>query len=283
MNFLKSLVKKLKYNISKILKSKILQLVRYFKKKSPKLEKLISEIKYFLRGHGLYSINTNNMTRFNGDSILASLIDEIITYFNISSLIETGTFLGATSLIMAQQYSKLPILTCEVEKKIYNIAIRVLKRHKNVRIENISSEKFLKKLFKYKKNYQTIFKFPLIYLDAHWYDFWPLQSEIKEISNELNKTIIVIHDFEVPNNPEFNYYVYLSSDTKKIHCNLSLIKNELNSKNHYSLLYPKYNKKEAKVLKLTGYIIIFQNLRELFNNFINNKLVKKNFFEFKNE
>lgn len=47
----------------------------------------------------------------------------------------------------------------------------------------------------------------LFYLDAHWYDYWPLLDEIRVIS-EMNipDSVIIIHDFFVPGKPFGFYY-----------------------------------------------------------------------------
>ena len=203
----------------------------------------------------------------------------MIKFFKVTLFIETGTYLGATSVNMANLYPRLPIFTCEVNKKFHRIIKQDLKEYKNVRIENIISEIFFAKLFKNKGKLGELFNFPLIFLDAYWYDFWPFQSEIKIISSRLNKIIIIIDDFEVPNKPEYNYYTYERSINPKPF-NISLIEKELDNKKKYSLLYPKYNIEDAKISKLVEYIIIFQNLSDLSNKFINNEFVQNNFFEY---
>jgi hypothetical protein len=43
---------------------------------------------------------------------------------------------------------------------------------------------------------------PLFYLDAHWYDYWPLQDEVKTIS-KLSQFVILADDFKVPGKPQF--------------------------------------------------------------------------------
>ena len=94
--------------------------------------------------------------------ILGSFIDKIITFFKITSFIETGTFLGATSSNMAKIYPDLPIFTCEINKIHYQIAKEELKQYKNVQILKNSSEVFLAKILKE----TNLFKLPLIFLDA---------------------------------------------------------------------------------------------------------------------
>ena len=48
----------------------------------------------------------------------------------------------------------------------------------------------------------------LLYLDAHWFNSWPIIDELNQIAILGIKPIIVIHDFFVPKCPNLGYDTY---------------------------------------------------------------------------
>jgi hypothetical protein len=51
----------------------------------------------------------------------------------------------------------------------------------------------------------------LFYLDAHWYDYWPLNDEMMEIAkiaSVRNNCIIIIDDFKVPGRADVPFDSY---------------------------------------------------------------------------
>ncbi len=272
-----NVIKKLHYYLIKAnQKSKFLKPIKKILRKNSYSDKFLTRFKKSLESFNLLRLTAHGPSRFGGDVILSSIIDEIIEFFKVTSFIETGTYLGSTSANMAKLYPKLPIFTCEVNKTYYKIAKEGLKKYRNVQIENNSSELFLAKLIKKKKS----FTLPLIFLDAHWYDFLPLPIEIELISTNLNKSIIVIHDFEVPNKPEYASDISNRMSTQPIACNLSLIEDKLKNKKNYRLLFPNYTLEASETSALTGYVVIFQNLTESFEIFKNEKFVQDHFLEY---
>ncbi len=258
-------------------KNRILTRMKDLLKSKSFTKKALAVLDNELSVHSLSSIGESKPKRFQGDVKLSYLIDRIIKFFNISSFIETGTHLGGTSSVMAILHPNLQIFTCEINRNFYKIAKEGLKKYKNVYIENKNSKSFLLELIKNKK----ISDVPLLFLDAHWYDFTPLQIEVKVISSKVNKAIYVIHDFEVPNKPEYHYDIQRRSSKNPIACNLALIKNNFKSRNQYNLLFPNYGKSNSNLSRLIGYVVIFQNLSTLFNKFLNIKYIQNNFFEYK--
>ncbi|MHA1395765.1 MAG: hypothetical protein ACTSRZ_19870 [Promethearchaeota archaeon] len=256
-------------------KSKLLRFFKNILNRSSGFKVYIKKLKKKMIGYYLFDYNFRRFKRFGGDVILGRIIDKIIHDFSVDSFIETGTFLGGTSFNMAKKFPQLLIYTCEVHKTHYKIARELLKNYNNANIKNKSSEIFLADLLKTIKINNS-----LIFLDAHWYKYWPLPIEIKLISHQLEKYILIIHDFEVPNRPEFRSDIFLGSKKGEIHCDISFIKKYFNINNNYSILFPKYSEKDAKTPFLVGYIIIFQNLTELFKTFIKDDFIKKYFFSY---
>lgn len=205
---------------------------------------------------------------FHSDRMMMEVIKEISRVFPISSFIETGTYRGNSSSYIARVFPQLPVFTCEVVEEFFGLSSKRLKKHPNIKIFHQSSEKFLNSL-----SLGETGSFPLFFLDAHWYDYWPLRDELNIINSKFNKAIIIIDDFQVPGREDFVYNI----EGDNLICNFDYIKDDFSSNQTIDLLYPNYFKEESKTRKLTGYGIIFKNLRTEFAEFIKNPWIKDNF------
>ena len=113
-------------------------------------------------------------------------IDYLIRNYKCDSIIETGTHFGDTTCFLAKTYPHLKIITCETSRKFYDKSKTRLSKYDNVEVVYNSSEKVIDK-------YLPSLHFPLIYLDAHWEDYWPLQDEIKHTTHG----IVCVGDFNI--------------------------------------------------------------------------------------
>lgn len=187
-------------------------------------------------------VNHNNA--FHGNTILKNIVTDFIN-LNVTSFLETGTHTGITTEYIAQLKSDLPVYSCEVDKEYYESSLTLLSKFKNIHLSLESSEKFIQRLI----NEKTLGDLPMFFLDAHWYDYWPLKDEIKEIT-KLDKFIILVDDFGVPNQPQFENDAggggSIGVHRKKIDsrpCNITLFSEHLPDK--CMVGYPNYNKLEA--------------------------------------
>ena len=213
--------------------------------------------------------------RLHGDPFLQKAFKLIGEEINASSIIETGTFLGASASLIAEMFPNKIIYTGEINKENYQRALKKLGKYKNVKVFNDNSPDFLRKLFDNK----VIGNMPLFFLDAHWLNNWPLEEEIDIIGKRAVSAVIFIDDFKVPNNPEFKFDFYGS----KI-CSLELIIPKFNKKKRYNILFPKYTHEQTMAdgkyhPPLVGYPIIFQNMPDFFNKFKEKEFVKKYFID----
>lgn len=141
-----------------------------------------------------------NAIGFEGDDILADKFQDIISTHKIKTVVETGTYRGATTKRLATMAKK--VLTIESNMDNYRVAQGVLAECTNVTMIAGSSADLLP----YAIN--RIEGKTLFFLDAHWGDNNPLLHELAIIKEYDLKPIIVIHDFMVPNHPELGYDVY---------------------------------------------------------------------------
>lgn len=222
-------------------------------------------------------------TPFHGDRIYQSIVLMCIDHFKVSAFVETGTYYGITTGFVASHKRNLPVYSTEIKKKFYNSAKKSLRHYRNVTIINQSSEQCLPRLIGGSKLGSP----PLFYLDAHWYDYWPLEDEVRIITSSLEKAIIVIDDFQVPGRDDFEWTHGGDGSTQfkgrttidDRPCNLDLINPIMDSRHSYCLLYPAYSCREAfgKAGNLTGYVVILQNLDSEQSSFLGKGFIKQHF------
>ena len=143
-------------------------------------------------------------------------IDYLIRNYKCDSIIETGTHFGDTTSFLAKTYPHLDIITCETQRNFYDKSKARLSKFDNVEVVYGSSEKVI-------ENYLPDLHFPLIYLDAHWEDYWPLQDEIKNITHG----IVCVGDFNIKH-MDYGFDSYNDVD-----CDLSFLREHLSTTNRY--------------------------------------------------
>jgi hypothetical protein len=123
---------------------------------------------------------------FGFDIHFAIEVDYLIKMYNCDAIFETGTNAGDTTEYLSKLYPDKQIITSEVNQEIFEAAQYRLSHRSNVILNNESSEIVLKK-------YKDKFSMPFYYLDAHWYDYWPLQDEL----NYIDRGVVCISDFKL--------------------------------------------------------------------------------------
>lgn len=137
---------------------------------------------------------------FNNDTHLEEKFLQIRDKYQITSVIETGTYYADTTKWLSKNFEK--VYTCEVNAEAYAIAKKELEGYDNVHHELKASQQFLGEALEMAEG--NI----LVFLDAHWYEN-PLLKEIEIIGASGKSVILAIHDFKVPGKP-FGYDVYPS-------------------------------------------------------------------------
>lgn len=222
--------------------------------------------------HYLTNSNLSPNLPLHGDKISIQTFKLIIEQLKVDCIIETGTYKGFTTAFFAKSFPNIPIYTCEIDEFNYRKAKENLRVYSNVKVFNKSSPEFINFLIEKKLMGER----PFFYLDAHWLDNWPLESELRIIFNKLNSTIVLIDDFKVPDKTEFKFDRYNGQD-----CSIERVIPNLKKSKDYNILFPNYgkesfNKKEEK--SLIGYAFIFQNLKNEFKNLLKKEHLLK-FYE----
>ncbi len=209
-----------------------------------------------------------------GDRIFQNTFILLGKELNVTSFVETGTFMGSTTEFLAQNFPSTPIHSSEVTDDFYKKARERLSTYRNIHLFKGDSTLFLTRLIKE----TNLGKTPLFFLDAHWFDNWPLEKEVKLISEKLKKALIIIHDFKVPGNHNFKYDTYKDKE-----CSLEMIAPFLAKNSSYKLLFPNYSKetigKNSYFKDLVGYPIIFQNIDYEFKKILRLPFIQRYFID----
>jgi len=225
---------------------------------------------------------------FHGDRVFQELISILVRDLHVTSFVETGTYMGESTTYVASRWHILPIFTCEINHKFFYKAKQRLEKFKNVGISATSSQEYIQLCIRDNR----VGNLPLFFLDAHWYNYWPLEDEVKIIASSCPTAIIIIDDFEVPDRSDFGYDIggggsrEFSGKTvidQRI-CGLALIKSKLEQRNVYHALLPCYEEKDAFENRngaFRGYIVIFQNIEDKFKFFKEKPFVLHNYMDFK--
>jgi predicted O-methyltransferase YrrM len=142
---------------------------------------------------------------FNGQSNRVQIFKAIMAYARPAAIIETGTYLGATTYFLAGV--GLPVYSIEGNPRNYGFARARLWWKLNVKLRQGDSRAELKKLFE--GPLDSLRNSPLLfYLDAHWDADLPLAEEIDIIFDRTPNAVVMIDDFEVPSDPGYGYDDY---------------------------------------------------------------------------
>jgi hypothetical protein len=201
---------------------------------------------------------------FHGDHNLLKIVEYLIG--SSKYYIETGTHIGHTFHYMCRTYSYIKCLGCEPAKGRFETVAKRVAPFKHTKVFHETSQKFLKRLDRY---YTRMFdKSALIWLDAHSKEFkWPLKEEIEFFTYKMPKSLILIDDFKVPNNPQFRFNKFGNQ-----RYTLQYIKQYVHKDAKPYLYLPKYGK-NMKPKSFTGWLLIQMDksigrLDKLFPNLI---------------
>jgi hypothetical protein len=141
---------------------------------------------------------------FNGQEFRRAIFAELIARVPFGAIVETGTFRGTTTEYM-RSLTSLPIHTVEIHPRFHAFADQRLRRLKDVHLALGDSRSFMQALFEQ----QRLGSAPaLFYLDAHWESDLPLVQEVNLIFAGHPNAVVLIDDFEVPGDPDYNYDDY---------------------------------------------------------------------------
>jgi hypothetical protein len=138
----------------------------------------------------------------NGQRWRCLMLAELVHKIAPKAIIETGTYFGTTTEWFAA--FQLPVFTCEADRENYGFAKARLEATPNVTVVQADSRAFLTQLLRGPiKNGPNLF-----YLDAHWNDDLPLAEELEIIFAQSSDSIVMIDDFQVPDDAGYGFDDY---------------------------------------------------------------------------
>jgi hypothetical protein len=138
----------------------------------------------------------------NGQASRIEMVQQIITRCGIERIVETGTFLANTTVWFAS--FGMPVMTVEISARYFGFSRARLRAHNNVTIYEGNSIDFLRSIAgATDPTAPTLF-----YLDAHWLDHLPLREEVEIVTANFPNSVIVVDDFEVPDDPGYGFDDY---------------------------------------------------------------------------
>lgn len=131
------------------------------------------------------------------DSFMVAKIRSLIEQFRIQVAVETGTYAGGSTVMLADMVSF--VYGVEAYEPLVQMTIQNVIKHQktNVAICPGNSPDVLQRLV------PTLPKETLFLLDSHWCHYWPLLDEIRALRKGCG--IIVLHDIQVPDKPHLGY------------------------------------------------------------------------------
>jgi len=132
------------------------------------------------------------------------MVQAFIRALPLHSIVETGTYRGTTTAYLAA-VTALPIYTVEADRRNQGFSFAMLRQCNNVRRYSGDSRQLLRRL-------AATPGFPdktvLFYLDAHGNGELPLAEEIDIIFSHWRRAVVVIDDFQVPDDEGYGYDNY---------------------------------------------------------------------------
>jgi len=138
----------------------------------------------------------------NGQSGRQGIVEQLLTLVPFAEVVETGTFRGSSTEFLART-SHLPVVTVEAVPRNYEYAKRRLAKFPDVRVRLGDSRQFLDELSKTATESPVLF-----YLDAHWEEDLPLEGELEVIERWWPQAVVLVDDFEVPDDSGYGYDDY---------------------------------------------------------------------------
>lgn len=139
----------------------------------------------------------------NGSATRAAVFQELLRRRAITAIVETGTFRGLTTEYFAD--TGVPVHTSESNPRFWAYARAKLRLRPNVQVFLGDSRQLLRQLIQDPAMPKDRVFF---YLDAHWEKDLPLREEVDLIFRNWTRAIVMVDDFQVPDDPGYKFDDY---------------------------------------------------------------------------
>lgn len=190
----------------------------------------------------------------NGQIHRRAIFTDVTAAIGFNAVVETGTFRGVTTRYFAKQ-TNLPVFSVELEQRYFEYSKLSLRDCQKVNLSLGDSRAFLNKLI----NDPTCPKENVFfYLDAHWNADLPLYDEIELIGDHWAKSVVMIDDFEVPDDPGYAFDDYGGG------AKLSLEYIQPLLKDNWSVFFPSAKSEEETGFKRGAVVLAAKEVEDRF-------------------
>lgn len=140
---------------------------------------------------------------FNGQKFRQRIFFDLLYFFPIEAIVETGTFIGTTTALFGA--TRLPVYSAEIRPRYFSYSkMRFLFNRDNLHFYLGDSRSFLRDLCDdIAISKEDVF----FYIDAHGEGDLPLRKELEIVFSGWTRPIVMVDDFQVPNSDYgFNDY-----------------------------------------------------------------------------
>src|SRR5438067_4390212 len=99
---------------------------------------------------------------FHRDRIYGGVVLDLLGAFKFSSFVETGTYRGYTTELIAARHPELTVHSSEVVQSTYDAAVRALRKYPNIKLSLKNSDVWIEELLKSGQ----LGAMPLFFVDA---------------------------------------------------------------------------------------------------------------------
>lgn len=147
----------------------------------------------------------------NGQEQRQRIVRSLAKDVRFDRVIETGTYRGGTTKFLADTFG-VPVTSVEAVARYHVYARNRLAGDRRIRLTQGDTRAFLRKQADREEwrtqgmhsPPQTVF----FYLDAHWEHDLPLADELRIIAATWSRVVVMIDDFQVPDDPGYGYDDY---------------------------------------------------------------------------
>ena len=141
---------------------------------------------------------------FNGQPGRQKLFLDLRRAIRFDEIVETGTFRGDTTAFMARR-SGVSVFTSESSPRHFGYSRARVALERRVHVAFSDSRAFLKAHFGRREHAQHM---AFVYLDAHWGPDLPLFEETRILFALSSSVVVMIDDFQVPDDPGYSFDSY---------------------------------------------------------------------------
>lgn len=128
---------------------------------------------------------------------------DVVAVMQPTAVVETGSYRGTTTAFLRD--FGVPVYTVELNAQLYYYVRRRFRRDERVEVALGDSRDYLEKLAKRSDVPKARV---LFYLDAHWGDDLPVKDELELIRRIWRESVVIVDDFEVPDDPAYGFDDY---------------------------------------------------------------------------